>query len=194
MVAQLEAFYQTVSQVCFTLLGFWLIVLQTKYQEWSGKAERRRMIVNISLYFLLPGTMSLLAMLAIQAIAIWRVAFVITSAVGAVETLLMLRAIQQSSKHSSKQRTTSTRVALLIRMVELILFTLIALVGVFPQVFNRVGLTALTVAGVLLTLMVVGGVALMWTYLVEPVESDEPLASMDRVKAPSSPTSRSDDS
>lgn len=194
MIAQLEAFYQTVSQVCFTLLGFWLIVLQTKYQEWSGKAERRRMIVNISLYFLLPGTMSLLAMLAIQAIAIWRVAFVITSAVGAVETLLMLRAIQQSSKHSSKQRTTSTRVALLIRMVELILFTLIALVGVFPQVFNRVGLTALTVAGVLLTLMVVGGVALMWTYLVEPVESDEPLASMDRVKAPSSPTSRSDDS
>lgn len=194
MIAQLETFYQTVSQVCFTLLGFWLIVLQTKYQEWSGKAERRRMIVNISLYFLLPGTMSLLAMLAIQAIAIWRVAFVITSAVGAVETLLMLRAIQQSSKHSSKQRTTSTRVALLIRMVELILFTLIALVGVFPQVFNRVGLTALTVAGVLLTLMVVGGVALMWTYLVEPVESDEPLASMDRVKAPSSPTSRSDDS
>lgn len=193
MIAQLETFYQTVSQVCFTLLGFWLIVLQTKYQEWSGKAERRRMIVNISLYFLLPGTMSLLAMLAIQAIAIWRVAFVITSAVGAVETLLMLRAIQQSSKHSSKQRTTSTRVALLIRMVELILFTLIALVGVFPQVFNRVGLTALTVAGVLLTLMVVGGVALMWTYLVEPVESDEPLASMDRVKAPSSPTSRSDD-
>lgn len=194
MIAQLETFYQTVSQVCFTLLGFWLIVLQTKYQEWSGKAERRRMIVNISLYFLLPGTMSLLAMLAIQAIAIWRVAFVITSAVGAVETLLMLRAIQQSSKHSSKHRTTSTRVALLIRMVELILFTLIALVGVFPQVFNRVGLTALTVAGVLLTLMVVGGVALMWTYLVEPVESDEPLASMDRVKAPSSPTSRSDDS
>ncbi|MGH2505773.1 MAG: hypothetical protein ACRDID_24940 [Ktedonobacterales bacterium] len=191
MVAQLEVFYQTVSQVCFTLLGFWLIVLQTKYQEWSGKAERRRMIVNISLYFLLPGTMSLLAMLAIQAIAIWRVAFVITSAVGAVETLLMLRAIQQSSKHSSKQRTTSTRVALLIRMVELILFTLIALIGVFPQVFNRVGLTALTVAGVLLTLMVVGGIALMWTYLVEPVES---LASMDRVKAPSSPTSRSDDS
>src|SRR5512146_1395297 len=70
MAAQLETFYQTVSQVCFTLLGFWLIVLQTKYQEWSGKAERRRMIVNISLYFLLPGTMSLLAMLAIQATAI----------------------------------------------------------------------------------------------------------------------------
>jgi hypothetical protein len=193
MVAQLETFYQTVSQVCFTLLGFWLIVLQTKYQEWSGKAERRRMIVNISLYFLLPGTMSLLAMLAIQAVAIWRVAFVITSAVGAVETLLMLRTLQRSVNQSSKQKSPATRVALLIRMVELILFTLIALVGVFPQVFNRVGLTALTVAGVLLTLMVVGGVALMWTYLVEPVEPAEPLASMDRVKAPSSPANRSDD-
>lgn len=190
MVAQLETFYQTVSQVCFTLLGFWLIVLQTKYQEWSGKAERRRMIVNISLYFLLPGTMSLLAMLAIQATAIWRVAFVITSAVGALETLLMLRALQQSSKQSSKRRTMSSRVALLMRVVELALFTLIALVGVFPQVFNRAGLTALTVAGVLLTLMVVGGVTLMWTYLVEPVQS---VAPMDRITAPSTAPGRSDD-
>ena len=190
MAAQLETFYQTVSQVCFTLLGFWLIVLQTKYLDWSGKAERRRMIVNISLYFLLPGTMSLLAMLSIQATAIWRVAFVITSAVGALETLLMLRALQRNGKQRGKRRTMSSRAALLTRMAQLILFTLIALVGVFPQVFNRFGLTALTVAGVLLTLMVVGGVTLMWIYLVEPVE---PVASMAQIRAPSSPTSRSDD-
>lgn len=167
MAAQLETFYQTVSQVSFTLLGFWLIVLQTKYQEWSGKAERRRMIVNISLYFLLPGTMSLLAMLAIQATAIWRVSFVVTSAVGAIETVLMLRSLQRSK--------TSSRSGALTRIVELILFTLTAVVGLFPQEFNRFGLTALTVAGVLLTLMVVGGVALMWIYLIEPVESIEPV-------------------
>lgn len=190
MAAQLETFYQTVSQVCFTLLGFWLIVLQTKYLDWSGKAERRRMIVNISLYFLLPGTMSLLAMLSIQATAIWRVAFVITSAVGALETLLMLRALQRNGKQRGKRRTMSSRAALLTRMAQLILFTLIALVGVFPQVFNRFGLTALTVAGVLLTLMVVGGVTLMWIYLVEPVE---PVASMAQIRAPSSSASRSDD-
>ncbi|HEX5570796.1 MAG TPA: hypothetical protein VFX31_05375 [Ktedonobacterales bacterium] len=166
MAAQLETFYQTVSQVCFTLLGFWLIVLQTKYQEWSGKAERRRMIVNISLYFLLPGTMSLLAMLAIQATAIWRVAFVVTSAVGVIETVLMLGSLQKSKMPS--------RVGALTRIMELILFTLTAVVGLFPQEFNRFGLTALTVAGVLLTLMVVGGVALMWIYLIEPVEPVEP--------------------
>lgn len=167
MAAQLETFYQTVSQVCFTLLGFWLIVLQTKYQEWSGKAERRRMIVNISLYFLLPGTMSLLAMLAIQATAIWRVSFVVTSAIGAIETVLMLRSIPRNKSLS--------RVGALMRIVELALFALIALVGLFPQVFNRFGLTALTVAGVLLTLMVVGGVALMWIYLIEPAEPVEPI-------------------
>lgn len=185
MVAQLETFYQTVAQVCFTLLGFWLIVLQTKYQEWSGKAERRRMIVNISLYFLLPGTMSLLAMLAIQATVIWRVAFVVTSVVGAIETVMMLRSIRKSS--------TSVRGALLMRTVELLLFTLIALVGVFPQLFNRFGLTALTVAGVLLTLMVVGGVALMWIYLIEPIELIEliepvaPVAPNERTVLPEKP-------
>lgn len=179
MAAQLETFYQTVSQVCFTLLGFWLIVLQTKYQEWSGKAERRRMIVNISLYFLLPGTMSLLAMLAIQATAIWRVAFVVTSAVGVIESVLMLRGIQRSKALS--------RVGALTRVVELILFALIALVGLFPQAFNRFGLTALTVAGVLLTLMVVGGIALMWIYLIEPVEPSTSGAPGDRSVLPDKP-------
>ncbi len=169
MVAQLETFYQTVSQVCFTLLGFWLIVLQTKYQEWSGKRERRRMIVNISLYFLLPGTMSLLAMLAIQATAIWRVAFVGTSVLGAVESVFMVRNLQQ--------REHSYWVAILVRAIELVLFALIAVVGLFPDLFRVAGLTPLTVAGVLLTLTVVGGIALMWIYLISPVDASEPSAA-----------------
>src|SRR5215469_3596889 len=121
MVAQLETFYQTVSQVCFTLLGFWLIVLQTKYHEWSGNRERRRMIINISLYFLLPGTMSLLAMLAIQATAIWRVAFVVTSVLGAIESIFMLRNLQQQER--------TYWVAIVLRSLELALFALITVVG-----------------------------------------------------------------
>jgi len=169
MVAQLETFYQTVSQVCFTLLGFWLIVLQTKYHEWSGKTERRRMIVNISLYFLLPGTMSLLAMLAIQATAIWRVAFVVTSVLGAVESLFMVRNLQQAER--------PYWVAIFLRAIELVLFALIAVVGLFPDFFKFAGLTPLTVAGVLLTLIVVGGIALMWIYLIAPVDASEPAAN-----------------
>jgi hypothetical protein len=169
MVAQLETFYQTVSQVCFTLLGFWLIVLQTKYHEWSAKRERQRMIVNISLYFLLPGTMSLLAMLAIQATAIWRVAFVVTSVLGAVESVFMVRNLQQ--------RERSYWVALLLRTIEVVLFALIAFVGLFPDLFRVAGLTPLTVAGVLLTLIVVGGIALMWIYLIAPVDASEPAAT-----------------
>jgi hypothetical protein len=172
MVTQLETFYQTVSQVCFTLLGFWLIVLQTKYQEWSGKKERRRMIVNISLYFLLPGTMSLLAMLAIQATAIWRVAFVVTSALGAIETAFMLRSFARQKRVYG--------VAVLVRAIELVLFALIAVVGLFPQVFNRFGLTALTVAGIVLTLIVVGGIALMWIYLIAGVDASEPVIASDK--------------
>jgi hypothetical protein len=171
MVAQLETFYQTVSQVCFTLLGFWLIVLQTKYQEWSGKRARRRMIVNISLYFLLPGTMSLLAMLAIQATAIWRVAFVVTSVLGAVESAFTVRDLQQQER--------THWLGVLLRAIELALFALIAVVGLFPDLFRVAGLTPLTVAGVLLTLIVVGGIVLMWIYLIAPVDSSEPSATSD---------------
>jgi hypothetical protein len=140
--------------------------LQTKYQEWSGKSERRRMIVNISLYFLLPGTMSLLAMLAIQATAIWRVAFVVTSVLGAVESVFMVRSLQQAAR--------PYWVAILLRGIELVLFALIAVVGLFPNLFRFAGLTPLAVAGVLLTLIVVGGIALMWIYLIAPVDESEP--------------------
>jgi hypothetical protein len=145
------------------------IVLQTKYQEWSGKRELRRMIVNISLYFLLPGTMSLLAMLAIQATAIWRIAFVVTSVLGAVESAFMVRRLQQ--------RERSYWVTILLRTIELVLFALIAVVGLFPDLFRVARLTPLTVAGVLLTLIVVGGIALMWTYLIAPVDASDPSAT-----------------
>ena len=59
----LVAFYQTAAQLCFTLLGLWWLVLQTKYKEWINDSERRRMATSISLYFLLPGAMSLIALL-----------------------------------------------------------------------------------------------------------------------------------
>ncbi len=87
----LQAFYQTVAQLCFTLLGLWWLVLQTKYSEWIGNPERRRMITNISLYFLLPGTMSLLALLSPQAHYLWQVAFVLAGGLGAFETAALIR-------------------------------------------------------------------------------------------------------
>jgi hypothetical protein len=91
-----EVFYQTVAQLAFTLLGLWWLVLQTKYNEWIHSQTRRRMATNITLYFLLPGSMSLLALLATTSRLLWQVAFVLAALIGAVATAFFLRAAHAS--------------------------------------------------------------------------------------------------
>src|SRR5690242_20930258 len=91
-----EVFYQTVAQLSFTLLGLWWLVLQTKYGEWIHHPMRRRMATNITLYFLLPGSMSLLALLATTSRLLWQVAFVLAALIGAVATAFFLRAAHAS--------------------------------------------------------------------------------------------------
>ena len=58
----LKDFYLSFSAVCFTLLGFWLIVVQTRHAEWRGSPLHRRRVYAVALHFSLPGVMSLLAL------------------------------------------------------------------------------------------------------------------------------------
>jgi hypothetical protein len=88
-------FYQTAAQLSFTLLGLWWLILQTKYREWIGDNERRHMATSVSLYFLLPGVMSLVALLGANIPFLWRVSFALASAIGAMETVFAWRRFRE---------------------------------------------------------------------------------------------------
>lgn len=158
-----EVFYQTMAQLCFTLLGLWWLVLQTKYAEWIGSASHRRRITDISLYFLLPGSMSLLALLASSERVIWQGAFVVAGVVGAVEAVLMLTRGPSGGWGSR-----------LIRIVALVLFVLIALIAIAPDTARSLGLVPLTVTGIMAALLVLLGLVLAWLYFIEPMEAVKP--------------------
>jgi hypothetical protein len=159
-----QIFYQTVAQLSFTLLGLWALILQTKYAEWIGSASHRRSIGNISLYFLLPGSMSLLALLSVNAVAIWRIAFFAASALGATETGLLVSAF------GGKPRGLVPQVS---RWVGLVLYTLLALLAIAPGIAQRlVGLEPLTVTGIVETLLVLLGLILAWAYFTEPATTE----------------------
>lgn len=81
-----QTFCQTITQLCFTLLGLWWLVSQTKYREWIGHRLRRRTGTYITFYFLLPGTMGVVALLATDARLLWQIAFAICSLIGMVAT------------------------------------------------------------------------------------------------------------
>ena len=58
----LTDFYVAFSTVCFTLLGLWIIVVQTRHAEWRKSAVHRRRAYGVALHFSLPGLMSLLSL------------------------------------------------------------------------------------------------------------------------------------
>src|SRR5207247_8609771 len=79
----LKDFYLAFASVCFTLLGLWIIGVQTRHAEWRRSAIHRRRAYGVSLHFALPGLMSLLALVDPASTALWRVAFAIVAAGGA---------------------------------------------------------------------------------------------------------------
>lgn len=162
-----EVFYQTVAQLSFTLLGLWWLVLQTKYSEWIHDRLRRRMATNITLYFLLPGSMSLLALLATDSRLLWQVSFIIAAVIGGVTAVLFLR----DALKSPWRNPMSIRVISLASGLGVALYILVIIVALAPDLFRAMGATPLTLAGVGVTLLVIVGVTLAWTYFVEPFAS-----------------------
>src|SRR5204863_450425 len=64
VLASLDGFYGAMAQVSFTLLGLWWVVVQFKYSDLMRDRRRRIQAYDTSLYFVLPGIMSLISQLA----------------------------------------------------------------------------------------------------------------------------------
>jgi hypothetical protein len=163
----LQAFYQTVAQLCFTLLGLWWLVLQTKYGEWIGDPRRRRMVTNISLYFLLPGAMSLLALLSPQVHLLWQAAFILASGLGVFETLALILGERAPARDAW--------LAAVVRWTGAVLYACIAALAVaslIPALNIALRGSALSISGILITLLIVSGVTLAWAYFIEPRPGD----------------------
>ncbi len=161
----LDTFYTTVAQLCFALLGLWWVVVQFKYNEWMTNPNRRRMAYDISLYFILPGVMSLIALLATDAKFLWRWAFVIAGLIGAVETLLVI--VRPEGGAGS---TGIVRYARWIVPVLYVLIVLFAGIQDLPQRLN-LALKPLELEGILVSLMVFLGVNFAWFFFAEPPRS-----------------------
>jgi hypothetical protein len=86
----LTDFYVAFSAVCFTLLGLWIIVVQTRHGEWRQSTVHRRRAYVVALHFSLPGLMSLLSLVDPASTTLWRISFAIVAA-GVVAVALAAR-------------------------------------------------------------------------------------------------------
>ena len=155
----LTDFYISFSAVCFTLLGLWLIVVQTRHGEWRRSSLHRRRAYGVAMHFSVPGLMSLLALIDPTSSALWRISFAIASIGGA----LVLIAVRGSAPGLVGKSAYGFAIAL---------YLLIAVLAIAPHIVTGVGLMVapVRVEAVLLTVLVFAGVNVGWLLLFEEAE------------------------
>lgn len=161
----ITAFYQSAAQLCFTLLGLWWLVLQTKYHEWINDDDQRRLATAISFFFLLPGAMSLVALLGGGIPLIWRAAFVVASLVGAVGTMLSAFRSRSAGAAPISPRSRWMTVGLWLGVV---LFAVVAIAAVSPIItFPGLMIKPEGSAAMGLALLATLGALLAWGFFLD---------------------------
>jgi hypothetical protein len=159
----LSAFYGAFSPACFALLGLWLVAVQVRLGEWERDKERRRRSYGVALHFALPGMMSVLALIDLQAPIFWRLSFGIASISGVVVMTLVLGfPVAPGRDHPGlRGLPAADRLGLAAYAVAIVLYVLIGVLAV------RGGLSAERLAAVLQTLLVFLGFNVAWLLLLD---------------------------
>lgn len=154
-------FYATTSAVSFTLLGFWWVVVQFRHDEMTQDRGRRRLAFVVSLHFILPGLMSLGALLTGDAPLVWRFTFGLAGVAGMTAVVVASRGIADP--------TGAIAAIGRYEWIALPLYAVLTLVAIRPDmVQSAVGLAPLQVEGVIMTLLVFLGIIFAWALFTEP--------------------------
>ena len=154
----LKDFYLAFGTVCFTLLGLWIIVVQTRHSEWRRSEIHRRRAYGVSLHFALPGLMSLLALVDPFSSGLWRTSFAVIALGGAV----LLLAVRGPA---------SSTLGVVAYGLAVVLYLAIGVIAVAPGILDDLGISALPVRveAVLQTLVVFLGANVAWLLVFDDV-------------------------
>ena len=155
------AFYGIVSGISFTLHGLWWVVVQSK-GDWRKDRARRLLSYIVSIHFLLPGTMSLLSIIAPGVALVWQLTFAAAGALGVAGVVLTLQALR--AEHDTP------RMVALMQWVVLPVYAIVTLLALVPGLPGTLGLalTVLQVEAIVVTAILVFGVQSAWVLMVEP--------------------------
>lgn len=158
-----STFYALFSATCFTLVGLWWNVVQS-HDEWLRAPALRRVVGGIYLSFLLPALMGLFAQVGgADQPEIWRAAFIALAVVGCGCTLRLL-----SRSHSRNDRFTACQQA-----AAALLYTLIAVIGAFPELARPLDLRPIQAEALMLIALIVLGHALVWHFMAGEGRAEE---------------------
>ena len=161
-------FYAASSALCFTLLGFWWVVVQFRHAELTRGVAERRFTFLVSLHFVVPGLVSLASLLATG--PMWRVAFGLAGLTGIAAAIAGTRA----GRGSPPGAVAAVRPWAFLGIP---VYGLITVIAIAPDlVRTRLGLEPLQVEGLLLLAILLLGILLAWFLFTGPHASDAGLA------------------
>ena len=155
----LSSFYTAFSPVSFTVLGLWLVVVQTRHADWSRSAEHRRRAYAVSLHFALPGLMALLSLVDPNSTTLWKVTFAVVAILGVI-ALVALRAPASSGVNLAAE---------IGHWVAVALYAVIAVVAIRPDTLSDLGIDVapLRVEAIALSLLVFLGINVAWLLMFD---------------------------
>ena len=152
-----QTFYAFVAGICFTLIGLWWNVVQSK-PRWREDETLRQLATGVYLSFLIPGLMSLAAQAGLENPILWRISFAIASGLGIIFI----------GKISLNTRQTLPGAKFSVRYWGMILtYGLILLLAIFPSLAQLLSLKALTLESLFLIGLLLIGHSLTWEFLME---------------------------
>jgi hypothetical protein len=159
----LNGFYQAFAPTSFTLLGLWLLVVQTRHAEWRTSVAQRRRTYAITLQFALPGLMGLLALVDPASRDVWRVSFAAVAIVGAAALAVIAR--------WGRGSTSLSMLVAVATLTAAVLYLVIAVIAIGPGVVSDLGisLAPLRCEAILVSLLVFLAVNLAWLLMFEDV-------------------------
>lgn len=159
----LTSFYGAFTPLCFTLLGLWLVVVQTRHREWRRSALHRKRAQLLAMNFALPGMMGLLSLVDPGNQTLWRAAF----ACVALAAVVILAWVAVRGNTRGKQQL----VALLTTAAVALVYGVIAIVALAPRLVKDAGihLTPLQLEEVLLSGLVFIAVNVAWFLMFDDV-------------------------
>ncbi len=128
-----NTFYSTSATAAFALLGLWWVVVAERRSDWLKVGTRRRQAYTVSLYFTLPGIMSLISLVSQGQTSIWRLAFGVTGTLGAIETVAALLAARTQPDYRG-------RIGALLA-TSFPFYIVIVVVAISPSVAHDLGIT-----------------------------------------------------
>jgi hypothetical protein len=142
-------------------------VVVERRREWASRAHRRRQAYTVSLYFTLTGIMSLVSIISRAHPALWRLAFGIAAALGALEIVL-------SVQHANAEPRRDRRIQALLALT-LPLYLIILAVAIHPSLATDIGirLKPLETEAVVVSILLLVGINYAWLLFMEPTYPGE---------------------